>query len=123
MVWNGVAANFLMFLIVAVGLVSLTGLVKEAYPVLNFNAIEVSVPYPGATPAEVEESIVLKVEEQLGTLDAVDRITAVAGSGIASIIAELQLGEDIDRALDDIGAAVGRIQTFPAAAERPEVRR
>ncbi len=119
---NGVAANFLMLLIVAVGLVSLTGLVKEAYPVLNFDAVEVSVAYPGATPAEVEKSIVLKVEERLETLDAVDRVTAVAAQGMASVIAELKSGEDVDRSVDDIAAAVGRIQTLPAAAERPVVR-
>ena len=122
MVRNGVAANFFMFLIIAVGLVSLTGLVKEAYPVIDFDAVEVSVPYPGATPAEVEESIVLKIEERLETLDAVDAITAIAAPGMASVIAELKSGEDIDRAVDDISAAVGQIQTFPGAAERPRVR-
>ena len=58
---HGVAANLLMFFIVAAGLVSMGSLVQEAFPVL---AREVSVPYPGATPDEIEESIILRIEER-----------------------------------------------------------
>ncbi len=122
MVRNGVAANLLMFFIVAAGLVSLTGLVQEAFPVISFNRIEVSVPYPGATPDEVEQSIVLKIEEQISALDGVKEVTSVAAEGVASVMAALETGTDIGRALDDVKSAVDRIQTFPAGAERPEVR-
>ena len=122
MVRNGVAANLLMIFIVAAGLVSMNGLVQEAFPVLAFDSVEISVPYPGATPDEVEESIVLKIEEQVETLDGVREVTAVAAEGYASVMAGLKTGTNISRALDDIKAAVGRIQTFPAAAERPEIR-
>ena len=119
---NGVAANLLMFFIVAAGLVSMNGLVQEAFPVLAFDHIEVSMPYPGATPEEVEESIVLKIEEQVAALDGVREVSAVAAEGIASVMAGLKTGTDISRALDDIKSAVDRIQTFPAGAERPEIR-
>lgn len=122
MVRNGVAANLLMAFIVVAGLVSMNGLVQEAFPVLTFNHVEVSVPYPGASPEEVEESIVQKVEEQIKTLDGVKEVTAVAAEGIASIVAGFKTGTDIGRALDDIESAVNQITTFPAAAERPEVR-
>ncbi len=119
---NGVAANLLMFFIVAAGFVSLNGLVQEAFPVLAFDFIEVSVLYPGATPEEVEESIVLKIEEQIEALDGVREVSAVAAEGLASVMAGLKTGTDISRALDDIESAVNRIQTFPAGAERPEIR-
>ncbi len=119
---NGVAANLLMFFIVAGGLVSMNGLVQEAFPVLSFESIEVSVPYPGATPGEVEESIVLKIEERIAALDGVREISAVATEGHASVMASLKSGTDISRALDDIESAVGRIETLPARAERPDVR-
>ncbi|MCY4559322.1 MAG: efflux RND transporter permease subunit [Chloroflexi bacterium] len=120
---NGVAANLLMFLIVAAGLVSLTGLVQEAFPPLTYNQIEVSAPYPGATPEEVEESIVLKIEEHLATIEAVASITAIAARGRASVMVELESGADMERGLDDVEAAVARIRSFPVDAERPEIRR
>ncbi|MYJ18975.1 MAG: efflux RND transporter permease subunit, partial [Gemmatimonadetes bacterium] len=49
---NGVAANLLMFGIIAAGLVSLTGLEQEGWPEVPFNQFEISVPFPGATPEE-----------------------------------------------------------------------
>ena len=120
---NGVAANLLMFFIVAGGLVSLNGLVQEAFPVLSFDYVEVSVSYPGATPDEVEQSIVLKIEEQVEALDGVREVTAVAAEGHASVMAGLETGTDMSQALDAIESAVGRIHTFPAGAERPDVGR
>ena len=122
MVRNGVAANLLMFFIVAAGVVSFTGLVQEAFPVLPFNRVEVAVRYPGATPGEVEESIVVKIEERIATLDGVKEVTAVAAEGVASVMAELVDGADMGRTIDEIESAVGRIETLPAGAERPEIR-
>ena len=119
---NGVAANLLMFFIVAGGLVSMNGLVQEAFPALSFDHIEISVSYPGATPDDVEESIVVKIEEQVAGLDDVREVTAVATEGYASVIAGLRTGTDVSRALDDVESAVNRIQTLPAGAERPEIR-
>ena len=60
---NGVAANLLMLTILAAGLVSLTGLEREAWSAINFYTIEVSMAYPGANPEEIEESIVIKIED------------------------------------------------------------
>ena len=122
MVRNGVAANLLMCFVLAAGLVSLTALVQEAFPVMTFNHVEVVVRYPGATPSEVEESIVRKLEEQLETLDVVESVTAVAVSGVASVMAELKPGVEPGRGVNDIESAVGRIQTLPGRADRPEIR-
>ena len=119
---NGVAANLLMFFILAAGFVSLPGLVQEAFPTVSLDAVEVSVAYPGATPNEVEESIVVKIEEQVNALTGVNRVTAVAAEGLASVVVELKTGADVSRAVDDVQSAVGRIQTLPAEAERPEIR-
>ena len=119
---NGVAANLLMFALLAAGLVSLTGLEREAWPSVPFNHIEVSVPYPGATPEEVEEAIVVKIEEQVRSLTDVIAVKSVAAPGMASVRVEVESGTDISERIDDIESAVARIQTFPVAAERPEVR-
>ena len=121
MAGNGVAANLLMIAILAAGLVSLTGLEREAWPPIPFNMVEVSMAYPGASPEEVEDSIVVKIEEQAEALDDVKSIRSVAAPGIASISVEMRSGTDIDQALDKVESAVSRIQSFPGAAERPEI--
>ena len=81
MAGNGVAANLLMLGIIAAGLVSLTGLEREAWPVLPFYHVEVSMAYPGATPDEVEESIVVKIEDEVSGLEDVKAVKSVAAPG------------------------------------------
>ena len=62
---NRVAANLLMIFIVAAGVFSARALVQEVFPEFSLDSILVSVVYPGASPEEVEESIVRKIEEQI----------------------------------------------------------
>ncbi|MXZ32997.1 MAG: efflux RND transporter permease subunit, partial [Gammaproteobacteria bacterium] len=119
---NGVAANLLMLAILAAGLVSLTGLEREAWSAINFYTVEVSMAYPGANPEEIEESIVIKIEDQVSGLEDVNTVRSVAAPGIASVRVEMNSGVDMAQALNDVESAVARIQTFPTGAERPEIR-
>ena len=122
MAGNSVAANLLMCAIVAFGLVSLTGLEREAWPTVPFYHVEVSMAYPGATPEEVEESIVVKIEDQVSGLDDVKAVKSVAAPGMASVRIQMDSGTDMAQALNDIESAVNRIQSFPGGAERPQFR-
>ena len=62
---NGVAANLLMLFVLIAGFSALTRLVQEVLPEISLDRVNVSVVYPGATPDEVEESIIVKIEEQI----------------------------------------------------------
>ncbi len=119
---NRVAANVLMLGILAAGLVALGGLEREAWPTVPFNTVEVSVAYPGAQPEEIEESVIVKIEEQVEALENVKRVKSLATPGLASVRVELKDGADIDEAMDEIESEVGRIQSFPVDAERPHFR-
>ena len=118
---NGVAANLLMVGLLAAGLAALTQIVVEVFPEFSLDAVQITVVYPGATPEEVEESIVEKIEEQVEGVEGVKEITATAAEGLGAVTVELDLNTDISRALDDIKSQVDQIQTFPAEAEEPEV--
>jgi len=119
---NGVAANLLLLFLIAAGIFAYTSLVQEVFPEFSLDTIQVSVPYPGATPDEVEESIVRKIEEQVEAVEGIDEINATAAEGVGIVSISLKQGTDPSRALDDIKAEVDRIATFPERAERPEVR-
>ncbi|MYF18238.1 MAG: efflux RND transporter permease subunit [Gemmatimonadetes bacterium] len=122
MAGNSIAANLLMWAIIAAGLVSLTGLDREAWPTTPFYHIEVSMAYPGATPEEIEESIVVKIEDQVSGLDDVKAVKSVSAPGMASVRIQMDFGTDMVEALNDIESAVNRIQSFPAGADRPSFR-
>ena len=119
---NSVAANLLMLFLVVAGLAAARDLIQEVLPDFSLDRVQILVPYPGAAPEEVEESIVRKIEEQIRGVDGLKRVEATASEGLASVIAEFKTNTDINRALNDIKAEVDRIPTFPAGAERPEVR-
>ena len=119
---NSVAANLLMAVLLVGGLVVGRGVKQEVFPSFDLDYVVVQVPYPGASPAEVEQGIVLAVEEAIGGVDGVKRINATASENVATIIAELFTGEDADKRLADIKNAVDRITTLPRDAERPVVR-
>jgi multidrug efflux pump subunit AcrB len=117
---NGVAANLLMATILALGLhAALTRIPLEVFPEFELDIINVSIPFRGATPTDVERSVVLRVEEAIHELDGIKELRATAYEGRASISIELAPGVDQRSLLDDIKARVDAISTFPADVERP----
>ena len=119
---NGVAANLLMMVMLVAGYMSFNTIVQEVFPESSLDTISVSVAYPGATPEEIEESIVQKIEEAVAAIEGAKEITGTASEGIGTVNVELELGADMDRALDDVKSEIDQIQTFPGEAEEPDVR-
>ncbi|NQT81946.1 efflux RND transporter permease subunit [bacterium] len=119
---NRVAANLLMIFLLGGGFLASLRIKQEVFPEFDLDMILISVAYPGASPAEVEQGIVLAIEEQVRGLDGVDRVTASASEGVGIVSVELLLGADADKALQDIRNAVDRIITFPEDAERPQIQ-
>ncbi len=118
---NSVAANLLMLFLVLVGFVSVSSIVQEVFPEASLDSIQIQVAYPGASPEEVEESIVQKIEEQIEAVDGIRRIASVAAENVGVVTAQLRFGENVTRVLDDIKSEVDRITTFPEDAEEPEI--
>ena len=116
---NGVAANLLMVLIVALGFMTLRGIKQEVFPEVSPDAISVAVPYPGAAPEEVEEAIVIRIEEKIQDLEDIKEINSVSAENVGTVIAELESGVDTSEVLNEIKARVDSIDTFPLEAEEP----
>jgi len=118
---NHVAANLLMFLIVAGGLAALPSIQQKPFPDIDFDIVNISVPYLGAAPEEVEEGVCVRIEEEIYGINGIERIRSTAAEGACNVAAELIAGYDIDRALSEIKNAVDAIDTFPLEAEKPVV--
>ncbi len=118
MAHNHVAANLLMMIFIVGGLIMAYTIKQEVFPEINFDIVQVTVPYPGAGPEEVEDGIILKIEENLSSISGLKEVKAVAMEGVGLVNAEVLPGEDIDIILQDIKAEVDRITTFPEDAEK-----
>ena len=118
---NHIAANLLMLLIFVVGTLSIVQMRKEFIPSFSLESVSISVPYPGAAPAEVENAICLRVEEAIDGLDGIKRLSSTASAGAASVVAEIHPDYDADEVLSEIKTRVDAITSFPADVERPVI--
>ena len=118
---NHVAANLLMVALVALGITTIFKIKQEVFPTFVLDTVVVEVQYRGASPEEVEQSVIVPVESELRGLEMVRRLEAVAQEGRGTISAEIFPGFDRNRALQEITAAVQRIAVFPDEIEPPVV--
>lgn len=119
---NTVASNVLMWVLIAGGLAVLAlGIKQEVFPEVELDMVLVNVAYPGASPAEVEQGVILALEEAVRGLDGVKEIRSTASEGVAVVAIDLLLGADTDRALNDVKSAVDRVTSFPEDIERPVI--
>ncbi|MBL4684416.1 MAG: efflux RND transporter permease subunit, partial [Nannocystaceae bacterium] len=118
---NPVAANLLMMMLLLGGVLMGLRVRQEVFPDFKLDVITVRVPYPGASPTEVEKGIVLAVEEAVRGVDGVDRITASAQEGGAIVFVHLELDADGTVVLSDVKNEVDRLTSLPEDSERPQV--
>ncbi len=118
---NSVAANLLMFVIMAAGLVAILTVKQEVFPEFSLDLITVTVPYPGAAPEEVEEAVCIRIEEEIDGIDGIKEISSTASENIGVISIEIEPGTDTRDLLDDVKSAVDAIDTFPDEVEEPVI--
>ncbi len=118
-VHNPVAANLLMMILVASGLLALPNIHQEEFPTVDVDAVNVRVPYLGAAPEEVESAVCVRIEEAVEGTEGIDRITSEASEGFCSVTLELVAGVDRTKVANDIKSKVDAIDAFPAETEQP----
>ena len=119
---NGVAANLIMVFIILSGALTIPLLKMEVFPNIEVDIINVTAIYPGATPADIESAVCIKIEERLQGLDGVKKITSTASENVGSVNVEILSGQDVTEMLDRVKAAVDIIDNFPEGMERPTTK-
>ncbi|MFT7120173.1 MAG: multidrug efflux pump subunit AcrB [Neolewinella sp.] len=116
-----VAANLIMFGILILGAVSLLQMKATFFPEFESRNINIQLIYPGASPEEVEEGIINKVEENLKGLTGIERYTSTSSENAGTILVEVLKGYDIEIILQDVKNEVDRINSFPVGMEPPVI--
>ncbi len=115
---NPVLVNLIMVALLGLGLYSALTITREMFPEYRPNEIQIATVYPGATPAEIEKGITIKIEEEIREIDGVDTYSSQIVEGLSTIRVELL--EDLDEisvALNDVKGAVDALQDLPEEAE------
>ena len=120
---NSVAANLLMMILLAGGLYTAINIKKESQPKIETDFVTVSMPFLGASPEDVEEGILIKIEEAIQDIEGIKEIQSTARRGSGRVRAEILSEYDLAEVMDEIKSRVDAISTFPDNTEKPVVSR
>ncbi|MEM9830415.1 MAG: efflux RND transporter permease subunit [Bacteroidota bacterium] len=115
--------NLLVILLVGIGLLRLSQTRSTNFPSQKVRYIDLAIPYPGASPTEVEEGITTKIEDNLEGISGIDRVTSTSRENLASIQVELEENADADQMLVEVKNAIDRVNNFPSGVEPPSVQK
>ncbi|MDX2247065.1 MAG: efflux RND transporter permease subunit [Bacteroidia bacterium] len=116
-----IAGNMILLLIAIFGIFGLMNMRTTFFPENDLRNIVVSTVLPGASPEEIEEGIVAKIEDELKGLSGVKRVTSTSSENTGQVLVEIERGFDMDLLLQDVKNAVDRINSFPGNMEPPIV--
>jgi len=116
------ASNLLMIMLVLSGMFALTKLKTQFFPSVEIPVIVVTVVWPGASPEDVEKSILKSLEPELRFTDGLSEFASYAREGVASIKMEFEAGTNMQSALSDVESSVNNVTTLPEQSERPIIR-
>ena len=116
---NTVAANLLMVLILLGGALSLPNMRKEIVPDVSLDMILITIPYPGASPTEVERAIISRVESAIFDMAGLHDIQSTASENIGVIRSKVTPGYNVKEMLEKVKERIGSISTFPKNVEKP----
>jgi multidrug efflux pump subunit AcrB len=116
-----VAVNVIILAFFVFGILGAISMKSSFFPLIDSQLIRISLAYPGASPAEMEEGVVLKIEDNLKGIVGVERVTSVSRENSASVNVEVEKGKNIDVVLADVKNAVDRVPSFPSGMEPPVI--
>ena len=112
-----VAVNVIVMAFFVFGIIGVLSIKSSFFPLVDAKNIQVIITYPGASPQEIEEGVILKIEENLKGLEGVDRVTSTANENSGRVNVEILSGENIDFLLLDVKNAIDRVSSFPVGME------
>ncbi|MEG2478805.1 MAG: efflux RND transporter permease subunit, partial [Mucinivorans sp.] len=108
--------------VIVFGLFSLSTLSIDMYPEMDVPTVTVMTTYEGANAADIETNISRVLEDNLNTVDNLDKITSKSSDNISMVTIEFEWGTDLDVASNDIRDVIGRVQKMlPDEAETPMI--
>jgi len=116
---NEIAANLIMVALIILGLIGLGSMKSTFFPAQAEKIINITAILPGASPEEIEEGIVNKIEEALKGVTGIEQVTSVSSENSGRVTIEINTDNQIDLVLEDVKNSVSGINSFPANMESP----
>jgi multidrug efflux pump subunit AcrB len=118
---NPVAANLMMLLILTGGVLGVIGVDKEVFPRFSPHQIEVRAIFPGAGPAEVEESVCVPLEEAIHDLPGIKHLHGEIRGDTCTLGVEILPDRDREQVMALVRGRVQSIQRLPKQLEKIDI--
>jgi len=119
---NSLLVNLISIFIIAVGLVALYQLNREAFPAVDFDIVTVTTVYPGAPAEDVEKLVTIPIEKELKGISGIKEMSSKSEEGISTIGIEIDPeAREKEKIIDDIETAVDRVKNLPKEIEENPV--
>ena len=112
-----VAVNLFIIAFAIFGVMGALSMRSSFFPLVESKIITIQATYPGASPQEIEEGVILKIEDNLKGLVGIDRVTSVSQENSGQITVEILKGYDLNVILAEVKNAVDRVPSFPTGME------
>jgi multidrug efflux pump subunit AcrB len=113
--------NLLMYAIIFAGIVSAFTLRREFFPEVDPEQVLVTLPYPGASPEEIESTLAIKVEDKLHKLNEIDEMNTTISEGGGGITVKFREGVNFDKAMDEVEREINSLLDLPEESETIQV--
>ena len=111
------AVNILVMFFIVFGISGVIALKSSFFPLIDSKFISINAIYPGASPQEVEEGVIFKIEENLKGIAGIVRVTSTSRENSGSILIETDEDFDLDAIIFEVKNAVDKVPSFPANLE------
>ena len=119
---NPVKVTVGVILVLLFGVISLMTVPVQLTPDIDRPTVTVRTDWPGRSPEEIENSILLEQEDKLKSIPGLWKMTSTAEMGRANVTLEFNIGTDVPRALLEVSSRLDEIPSYPDDVDRPSVR-
>jgi multidrug efflux pump subunit AcrB len=116
-------SNLLLMVMIVAGLAAASRIRAQFFPDVIISEVTITTQWDGAGAEDVDHAIVQVLEPVLLTVDGVTDVTSLASEGVARLTLEFEPGADLSQAAEDVQSAIDGVNTLPADADDPVVRR
>jgi hydrophobic/amphiphilic exporter-1 (mainly G- bacteria), HAE1 family len=110
--------------LMVLGVMGLSRLGTDLFPDITFPVVVVNVPYPGASPREVEQLVTKPLEDAVVSLNGIDRLKSTSRESLSSIVIIFKLGVDLKDAATQVRERVAQTRyKLPQEVKEPSVAR
>ena len=112
-----------MFVIVLTGIISALTIRTQITPDLEADRITIDIPFPGASPGEVESGVISRLEEAIRDIEGIEQMRTYSRKSMGTMRLDLESDAEIQVVMDEVKIAIDRISSFPSSIEKPIIYR